>query len=187
MADLPPELVDRPARKAGQEPTASLTRSAYQRLKDELDDLRTRGRDQMAECLNFARELGDIRENAEYDAGKNEQGLMEARIRTLEHMLRDPQIIEAPVNADAVRAGMVVTVMADGDDEQETYLLAESAEERTSGARTVTTSSPLGKALVGAKVDDQVVYEAPGGSFRYTIVAFRPRDCPRHPGSPRGG
>ena len=177
MTERPAELADRPERKAGQEPTATLTVSAYQRLKDELDDLRTRGREQMAERLKFARELGDIRENAEYDAAKNEQGLMEARIRTLEHMLRDPEIIEAPVNADAVRAGMVVTVMAEGDDEEEeTYLLAESAEERTSGARTVTTSSPLGRALVGAKVDEQVVYEAPGGSFRYTIVAFKPRD-----------
>src|SRR3954447_26788992 len=176
MADLPPELVDRPARKAGQEPTASLTRSAYQRLRDELDDLRSRGREQMAERLKFARELGDIRENAEYDAAKNEQGLMEARIRTLEHMLRDPDIIEAPVNADAVHPGMVVTVIAEGDDEEEVYLLADSAEERTSGARTVTTFSPLGKALVGAKVDDQVVYEAPGGSFRYRIVGFKPRD-----------
>jgi transcription elongation factor GreA len=176
MPDQPAELADRPERKAGQEPTATLTVSAYQRLKDELDDLRTRGREEMAERLKFARELGDIRENAEYDAAKNEQGLMEARIRTLEHMLRDPEIIEAPVEADAVRAGMVVTVIAEGDDEEETYLLADSAEERTSGARTVTTSSPLGKALVGAKVDEQVVYEAPGGSFRYRIVGFKPRD-----------
>jgi transcription elongation factor GreA len=177
MADLPPELVDRPARKAGQEPTASLTRSAYQRLRDELEDLRTRGRDQMAERLKFARELGDIRENAEYDAAKNEQGLMEARIRTLEQMLRDPDILEAPVNADTVRAGMLVTVRsADDEDDEETYLLAESAEERAPGARTVTTTSPLGKALVGTRVDQEVLYEAPGGSFRYVVVGFRARD-----------
>ena len=176
MTDLPGELADRPERKAGQEPTASLTVSAYERLREELEDLRTRGREEMSERLKHARELGDIRENAEYDAAKNEQGLMEARIRTLEHMLRDPEIIEAPVDADAVRSGMVVTVLPEGDDEEETYLLADSAEERTSGARTVTTSSPLGKALVGAKVDEQVVYEAPGGSFRYTIVGFKPRD-----------
>ena len=176
MAELPPELGDRPERKAGQEPTATLTASAYGRLKEELDDLRGRGRDQMAERLKFARELGDIRENAEYDAAKNEQGLMEARIRTLDHMLRDPDIVQAPVGADAVRAGMVVTVKPEDDDEDEIYLLADSAEERVSGARTVTTSSPLGKALVGAKVDEQVVYEAPGGSFRYTIVGFKPRD-----------
>jgi len=176
MTDQPPELAERPERKAGQEPTATLTVSAYERLREELEDLRTRGREEMSERLKHARELGDIRENAEYDAAKNEQGLMEARIRTLEHMLRDPEIIEAPVDADAVRTGMVVTVVAEGDDDEETYLLADSAEERTSGARTVTTSSPLGKALVGAKVNEQVVYEAPGGSFRYTIVGFKPRD-----------
>jgi transcription elongation factor GreA len=176
MTDQPPELADRPERKAGQEPTATLTVSAYERLREELEDLRTRGREEMSERLKHARELGDIRENAEYDAAKNEQGLMEARIRTLEHMLRDPEIIEAPVDADAVRTGMVVTVVAEGDGDEETYLLADSAEERTSGARTVTTSSPLGKALVGAKVNEQVVYEAPGGSFRYTILGFKPRD-----------
>jgi transcription elongation factor GreA len=167
---------ERPERKPGQEPTASLTQSAFERLQEELDDLRTRGRDEMAERLKHARELGDIRENAEYDAAKNEQGLMEARIRTLEHMLRDPEIIAAPIDADAVRTGMVVTVVAEGDDDEETYLLADSSEERTPGARTVTTSSPLGKALVGAKVNDQVVYDAPGGSFRYTILGFKPRD-----------
>jgi transcription elongation factor GreA len=178
MPDLPPELVDRPKRKAGQEPTATLTMHAYQRLRDELEDLRARGRDQMAERLKFARELGDIRENAEYDAAKNEQGLMEARIRTLEHMLRDPEIVKAPVNADAVRPGMLVTVRSadDDDEDEETYLLADSAEERAPGARTVTTTSPLGKALVGARADEEVLYEAPGGSFRYLIVGFRPRD-----------
>jgi transcription elongation factor GreA len=178
MPDLPPELVDRPVRKAGQEPTATLTVHAYRRLREEVEDLRTRGRDQMAERLKFARELGDIRENAEYDAAKNEQGLMEARIRTLEHMLRDPEIVEAPVNADAVRAGMLVTVRSadDDDEDEETYLLADSAEERAPDARTVTTTSPLGKALVGARVDEDVLYEAPGGSFRYRIVGFRPRD-----------
>src|SRR3954470_24375531 len=174
--DLPEELASRPPRPTGEQPTATLTIDAYRRLKGELDELKSGGRDHIAERPKHARELGDIRENAEYDAAKNEQGLMEARIRTLEHMLRDPEIIQAPVNADAVRAGMVVTVIADGDDEEETYLLADSAEERTSGARTVTTFSPLGKALVGAKVDDQVVYEAPGGSFRYRIVGFKPRD-----------
>jgi transcription elongation factor GreA len=176
MPDLPPELVDRPARKSGQEPTASLTEGAYRRLRDELEELRTHGRDAMAERLKAARELGDLRENAEYDAAKDAQGLMEARIRALEHMLRDPEIVEAPADADAVKPGMLVTVHAEDDDEDETYLLADSAEERAPGARTVTTTSPLGKALLGAGVDDSVLYEAPGGSFRYTIVSFRPRD-----------
>jgi transcription elongation factor GreA len=173
---LPEELLSRPVRKAGQKPTASLTLDAYNRLKAELDDLRGRGRTAMGERLLIAREHGDIRENAEYDSAKNDQGLMEARIRNLEGMLRDPDIVETPDMADAVGPGMLVTVMPlDEDDaEEETYLIADSAEERAKGARTVTTTSPLGSALGGASEGDEVVYEAPGGSFRYKVVSFVP-------------
>jgi transcription elongation factor GreA len=172
--DLPEELASRPPRKAGQEPTATLTLDAYRRLKAELDELRSEGRRHIAERLKAAREHGDIRENAEYDAAKNEQALMEARIRAIERMLRDPEIIEAPVASDVVAAGMLVTIRPlDEEPEDETYLLAESAEERHSGARTITTTSPLGSALVGARVDDEVSYEAPGGTFRYRVVGFR--------------
>src|SRR6266508_3454833 len=74
---LPPE---RPPRKPGQEPTARLTLDAYVRMRKELEHLKGEGRKQMGDRLLHARELGDIRENAEYDAAKNEQGLMEARI-----------------------------------------------------------------------------------------------------------
>jgi transcription elongation factor GreA len=155
-----------------------LTLEAYLRLKAELENLTTDGRLRLAERLKHARELGDIRENAEYDAAKNEQGLMEARIRQLERMLRDPEIIEAAEDADAVGPGMLVTVRSlDDDDEEETYLLATSAEERASGVRTVTTTSPLGSALVGARRDQEVVYEAPGGNFRYRVVEFRPHSA----------
>jgi transcription elongation factor GreA len=173
--ELPDELADRPPRKPGQEPTATLTLDAYQRLKGELDELRTEGRRHIAERLKAAREHGDIRENAEYDAAKNAQGLMEARIRTLERMLRDPEIIEAPVGSDVVAAGMLVVLRPmDDDPEEETYLLAESAEERHPGVRTITTTSPLGSALLGARPDDEVSYQAPGGTFRYRVVGFRP-------------
>jgi transcription elongation factor GreA len=174
--ELPEELASRPPRPAGEQPTATLTIEAYRRLKGELEELRAGGRDNIAERLKHARELGDIRENAEYDAAKNEQGLMEARIRQLERMLRDPEIVEAPTDADAVGPGMLVTVLPldDDDPEDETYLLADSAEERAPGVRTVTTTSPLGSALTGAAQGDEVVYAAPGGKFRYRIVEFRP-------------
>ena len=176
--ELPEELASRPPRQPGQQPTATLTLEAYLRLKAELENLTTDGRLRLAERLKHARELGDIRENAEYDAAKNEQGLMEARIRQLERMLRDPEIIEAAEDADAVGPGMLVTVRSlDDDDEEETYLLATSAEERASGVRTVTTTSPLGSALVGARRDQEVVYEAPGGNFRYRVVEFRPHSA----------
>jgi transcription elongation factor GreA len=175
MPELPEELRSRPPRKPGQEPTASLTLEAYGRLKAELEDLTSAGRARIAERLRVAREHGDIRENAEYDAAKDAQGLMEAQIRRLQEALRDPEIIEAPVAADTVAPHMLVTVRSlDGEDEDETYLLAEHGEEKAPGARTVTTSSPLGTALVGASKDQEVLVQAPGGSFRYVIVAFEP-------------
>ena len=174
--DLPEELRNRPARAAGHAPTSMLTLEAYHRLKAELAELTTDGRDRVAERLKAAREHGDIRENAEYDAAKNDQGLMESRIRKVQEMLRDPEIVEAPADADAVGPGMLVTVrpLDEDDPEDETYLLAEHAEERAPGARTITVSSPLGSVLTGAAEDAEVVVEAPGGSFRYRVVSFEP-------------
>ncbi len=175
--ELPEELASRPPRKPGVEPTATLTLDAYLRLKAELDGLRTDGRSHIAERLKVAREYGDIRENAEYDAAKNEQGLMESRIRKIEHMLRDPEIVEAPPSSEVVGAGMLVTLrpLEDPDLEDEVYLLAESAEERVPGVRTITITSPLGRAVIGARADDEVAYEAPGGTFRYRVVGLEPR------------
>jgi transcription elongation factor GreA len=175
--ELPEELASRPPRKPGSEPTATLTLDAYLRLKDELDELTSSGRAHIAERLKAAREHGDIRENAEYDAAKNEQALMEARIRTLERMLRDPEIVETPPASETVTPGMLVTLrpLDEDDAEDETYLLAESAEERANGVRTITTTSPLGGAILGARLEEKVAYEAPGGTFHYVVVGLEPR------------
>ena len=176
MVELPEELRNRPPRKSGQEPTARLTLDAYHRLKAELEDLTGPKRIEISERIKVAREHGDIRENAEYDAAKNEQGMMESKIRKLQHLLRDPEIVETPVASEIVGPGMLVTVrpLDDDDPEDETYLLAEHAEEKAKGARTVTTTSPLGSALMGAANGQEVVYQAPGGSFRYIVVGFEP-------------
>jgi transcription elongation factor GreA len=175
MPELPDEIKARPKRKPGQEPTASLTLEAYQRLKAELDELVNVGRERIAERLKVAREHGDIRENAEYDAAKDAQGLMESQIRRLQEALRDPEIIEAPMAADAIVPHMLVTVRSlEDENDEETYLLAEHGEEKAPGARTVTTSSPLGRALMGASKDQEIVVKAPGGSFRYVVVGFEP-------------
>jgi transcription elongation factor GreA len=175
--ELPEELAGRPPRKPGHEPTATLTLEAYRRLKAELDELASSGRRQIAERLKAAREHGDIRENAEYDAAKNEQALMESRIRNLERMLRDPDIVEAPPASEVVTPGMIVTLrpLEDDDPEDEAYLLADSAEERHPGVRTITTTSPLGSALVGARRDDEIAYDAPGGTFHYLVVGIEPK------------
>jgi transcription elongation factor GreA len=164
-------------RNPGDEPSATLTRDAYLRLKAELDELKTEGRARIAERLEHARELGDISENAEFDAAKNEQGLMEARIRDLEALLKDPDIVETPASVDAAGPGVLVTLrpLDEDEPEDETYLLAASKEERAEGARTVTVDSPLGSAVVGRKVGDKVSYEAPGGTFTYEVVSLEPR------------
>jgi transcription elongation factor GreA len=171
------ESMDQPRfrRNPGDEPSATLTRDAYERLRAELDRLRTEGRQEMAARLQRAREHGDIRENAEYDAAKDAQGLMEARIRDLERLLKDPDIVEGPVPADRALPGVLVTVLIEEDQEEETYLLAASKEERIDGLRTVTADSPLGSALLGRKVGERVSYEAPGGRFACQIVRLEPR------------
>ncbi len=164
-------------RNPGDKPSATLSQDAYDRLRTELDRLKGEGRDNMAERLLHARELGDIKENAEYDAAKNEQGLMEARIRELEQLLKDPDIAEGAVEAEEAGPGQLVTLQPSGDseEEEETYLLAASKEERLEGVRTVSIDSPLGKVLVGKRIGDTVKYEAPGGTFKYEITALKPQ------------
>ena len=176
MVELPAELRDRPVRPANQEPTATLTLDAYRRIKTELETLTTTGREQITQKIKVARELGDLKENAEYHAAKDEQGLMESKIRKMQHMLRDPEIVEAPAVADVIGPGMLVTIRPVEDDEpdDETYLLAEHAEEKASGARTVTTTSPLGAALKGAAQGQEIAYQAPGGTIRYSVISFEP-------------
>jgi transcription elongation factor GreA len=153
-----------------------LTREAFERLRQELEELTTEGRRLVAERLLRAREHGDIRENAEYDAAKDEQGLMEARIRTLQRMLKDPDIVAAPTEADVASPGILATLRPLDEDqpEEELYLLAATKEERAPGARTVSVSSPLGQALVGRRVGDRITYQAPGGLFAYEVMALEP-------------
>lgn len=155
-----------------------LTRAAFDRLQTEYDHLTTTGRTEVAARLLRARELGDLSENAEYHATKEEQGLMEARIRKLGWTLKNAVITEAPTEGDTAGPGMLVTVREPGtsDDDADTYLLAASPEERAKGARTITPKSPFGSALVGKRPGDQVVYEAPGGNFTYEIVSIKPWD-----------
>jgi len=155
-----------------------LTQAAFDRLKAEYDELTTTGRREVAARLLRARELGDLSENAEYHATKDEQGLMEARIRKLDWTLKNAQVVGAPQGSDVVEPGVLVVVRPpDGHAaDEDTYLVAASPEERAKGARTVTVRSPLGSVLVGHRAGDRVTYEAPGGSFTYEIVAVRAWD-----------
>jgi transcription elongation factor GreA len=148
-----------------------LTRDTYARLQLELEDLKTRGRVQIAKAIEAARALGDLSENGDYHAAKDSQGKMEARIRQLEAMLENASIVdsEAAGAAGTVTTGVVVSLRYVGDDDVEDYLLG-SIEERREGHSVISPNSPLGQALMGHKAGDKVDYEAPSGILEVEIV-----------------
>jgi len=150
----------------------SVSAQSLERMKKEFEELTGEGRDKMAVRLQRAREFGDLKENAEYHSAKESQGLMEARIRQLEYTIKNAVVREGPVDAGKAGPGMIVGVK-DGDDVEE-YFLTASSEDKIAGVRTVTTSSPLGKALEGRAIGDSVEVEAPGGAFTVEIVELRP-------------
>src|SRR3954452_2751521 len=126
--------------------TTQLSRSAYERLQAELLDLTTRGRIEVAQKIETARLLGDLSENGDYHAAKDEQGHMEGRIRQLEHILEHAEIIEGGGDG-SVAPGSIVKLVYEGDaaDDAERYLIGHM-EERTGGLDVVSPSSPLGSA-----------------------------------------
>jgi transcription elongation factor GreA len=147
-----------------------LSQDAHDRLRAELEDLRTRGRIDIARAIEAARALGDLSENGDYHAAKDAQGKMEGRIRQLEAMLSDVAIVDAAdVAGGQVGTGVVVTLRYGGDDDIERYLIG-SIEERREGVAVVSPNSPLGQALMGKKVGDRVSYQAPSGPLEVEIV-----------------
>jgi transcription elongation factor GreA len=147
-----------------------ITARGAQQLRDELRRLKSQDRPRIIQAIAEARAHGDLRENAEYDTAKDEQGKMEARIRQLEDMLRRAQVGSAPTG-DVVGAGNVVTTV-DEDGDEETFLIG-SREDRTTGLTVVSADSPLGRALVGARVGDTVRYQAPAGQFTIKVTQVR--------------
>jgi transcription elongation factor GreA len=147
-----------------------LTRATYDRLHAELLQLTTEGRVKIARTIETARHLGDLSENADYHSAKNEQGMMEARIRKLEAMLTDVQVVDEVATTE-VSTGTVVSLRYEGDDEIERYLVG-SIEEEQDGVPVVSPDSPLGQALLGRKPGEMVEYQAPGGTLKVEIVAI---------------
>src|SRR4051794_10884761 len=125
--------------------TVKLSQAAFERLHAEHVDLTTRGRVDIARKIESARELGDLSENGDYHAAKEEQGKMEGRIRHLESLLKDVEIVER-VSSSVVATGSVVSLRYAGDDEVEKYLVG-SIEERHEHLEVLSPGSPLGRAL----------------------------------------
>jgi transcription elongation factor GreA len=141
-----------------------LTQETYERLQAELEDLKTRGRIEIAKAIEAARALGDLSENGDYHAAKDSQGKMEARIRQLEAMLKEPEIVDGAAGQNGViDVGVVVALRYDGDDDVERYLIG-SIEERQEGVSVISPESALGQALRGRKQGHKVEYETPTGA-----------------------
>jgi transcription elongation factor GreA len=152
--------------------TSQLSQQAYDRLQEELAERSGPRRKEISASIERAREHGDLRENADYDAAKNEQGHNEARIRQLEEILRTAEVVEGQ-SGEVVAPGTIVEVKMEGDDSTVSYLVG-SIEERSEEFEVLSTSSPLGQALLDHRPGETVSYEGPRRTFAVEIVSVRP-------------
>jgi transcription elongation factor GreA len=151
-----------------------ITKETLEKLEAEYQYLTTVGRTEIARTIEAARLLGDLSENGDYHAAKDDQGKMEARIRQIDQVLRNHEIVQRDENAGKVQHASIVQVVYEGDDDsdhQEFFI--GSIEEKPEGVLVASPTSPLGQALLGHSVGDTVEYEAPSGVLKVKIVGQR--------------
>jgi transcription elongation factor GreA len=149
-------------------PPSFLTREGYQKLQEELEYLRTVKRQEVAKRLHEAMEGGELIEDAEYEAAKNEQAFVEGRIQDLEILLANARVIEDTGNKEVVQVGAKVTIQEEGSD-AELYTIVGPAEADPRNGR-ISNESPLGRALMDHRAGDTVRVDAPGGSFTVQVL-----------------
>ncbi len=148
-----------------------LTPEGYRKLREELDYLRTVRRAEVAQLIGSAKEEGDIRENAAYEDAKNQQAFVEGRIQDIERILKHAVIIEEPAESEVVVIGSRVTVVEHGYDDPETFRIVGSAEADPKNGF-ISNESPIGSALLGHRVGDEVTVKTPSGELRFRILAI---------------
>jgi transcription elongation factor GreA len=149
-------------------PPSFLTSQGYKKLQEELDYLRTTKRQEVADRLHEAMEGGELIEDAEYEAAKNEQAFVEGRIQELEALLANARIIEETGKRDVVEVAAKVTIQEDEGD-PEIYRIVGPAEANPREGY-ISNESPLGRALIGHRAGDVVKVNAPGGAFFVRVV-----------------
>lgn len=149
-------------------PATYLTKEGFEKLQDELDYLRKVKRQEVAERLHEAMEGGELIENAEYEAAKNEQAFVEGRIQELEVILATAHIIEGQHDPNSVDVGDSVVVQEEGGEPEE-YTIVGAAEADPRAGK-ISNESPLGKALLNRRPGDIITVEAPGGSFKVKLL-----------------
>ena len=147
-----------------------LTKEGLDKLQVELDNLRTKKRPEIAERIKYAKDFGDITENAEYEDAKNEQGMLEGRILTLETMVRNAVIIEQQGVGGAVQVGSTVEVKDEYG--PQAFTIVGPAEVDVASGR-ISMESPVGKALLGRRTGDRVEVQSPGGTRHLQVVSIR--------------
>lgn len=145
-----------------------LTEEGLKEIKDELEYLKLEKRPEVINALKEARALGDLSENAEYDAARNEQAIVEARIKELEVMIEKAEII-TDVNTNVVSIGTKVKIEYVGDDDVEEYSIVGS-KEADPFANKISNESPIAKAILGLKVGSVVSVDSPNGTYDVKIV-----------------
>ena len=149
-----------------------LTDDGLKKLQDELENLKTTGRKEIAEKIKIARGYGDLSENSEYDEAKNEQAKIEARIVEIEAMLKNVEIItDVKGSTKTVMLGSKVKILDVEFDEEAIYRIVGSAE-ADPNAGLISDESPVGKALLGHKVGETVFAEAPAGEIEFKIISI---------------
>lgn len=149
-------------------PTSFLTREGYEKLQEELEFLRSSKRQEIANRLHEAMEGGELIENAEYEAAKNEQAFVEGRIKELEILLATARVISETEKAEVVQVGSRVTIQEPGND-PEVYTIVGAAEANPRAGR-ISNESPLGRSLLNRRVGDQIQVDAPAGSFVVSVL-----------------
>jgi transcription elongation factor GreA len=137
-------------------------------MRAELDELVGVRRPEVIARIRAAKELGDLKENADYTAAREEQSFLEGRIQAIEARLRTATIVEAPAAGAHIGLGSVVTVESDGEDHRLTIV---GSSESDPGAGRISSASPVGRALLGHRPGDEVVIATPAGDQRYRVVA----------------
>lgn len=148
-----------------------LTQEAFDRLQEELDWRTGKNVLDLALMIEKAREHGDLKENGEYHAAKDAQGLNAARVRELESLLKNATIVQS-ATGETVQIGTIVEIKIEGDDEATTYLVG-SIEEQHDEFDVLSIDSPMGKVILGAKPGDKVKFEGPRATFDVEIVSIR--------------
>ncbi|VDG19854.1 transcription elongation factor GreA [Lactiplantibacillus mudanjiangensis] len=150
--------------------TYPMTEEGKVKLEHELEDLKLNQRPEIINRIKIARSYGDLSENSEYESAKNEQSLLENRIKTVEHMIQYAEIIDSEqIDATEVSVGKIVTFKELPDEEPESYTIVGAAEADPMGGK-ISNDSPIAKSLIGHHVNDEVSIAIPVGTMQVKIL-----------------